>query len=63
MSVSDRKSSIVGITVAFCAASGFVLELFASSEMRFGTGMIIGAIIGFLFGNFIKMLVMPWRQR
>lgn len=63
MSNIQRKSSIVGISVAFTAGIGFILELFASSEIPFGTGMIIGAIVGFLFGNFIKILAMPWKQR
>jgi len=63
MSVIERKSSIVGSTVAFGAGVGFVLELFAASEIPFGTGMIIGALVGFFFGSFFKTMVMSRRNR
>lgn len=63
MATTERKNSTIGITMAFGVGIGFILELFASSEIPFGTGMIIGGLIGFFLGNFIKVLVMPWRQR
>ena len=58
-----RKSSIVGISVSVSAGMGFVLELFASREMPFGSGLIIGGLIGFLFGHFIRLLGLTGRQR
>jgi hypothetical protein len=63
MAPTERKNSTVGIAMAFGVGIGIITELFASSEIPFGTGIIIGGLVGFLFGNFIKMLVMPWRQR
>ena len=63
MSTNERKNSAVGIAIASGAGIGFVLELFASREIPFGTGLITGAIIGLFLGNFVKMLIMPWRQR
>ena len=57
MSTNERKNSAVGIAIALGAGIGFVLELFASRELPFGTGLITGAIIGLFFGNFVKMLM------
>jgi|MTBAKMStandDraft_1061839.scaffolds.fasta_scaffold00362_5 hypothetical protein len=63
MASVERKSSTIGIATALGVGFGFVFELFAGSEIPFGTGIIAGSIVGLLVGNFFRIVFLPWRQR